>query len=110
MAYFRATYSGNDGASSAGDHTVKNTKKKGASAAPAGAGGATAAAPAATPAAAAKPQKGSGGGASKAAVDSRVPEDISRLDLRVGKIVKVWNHPKADKLFCEEVRVCCWLA
>ena len=93
MAYFRATYSGNDGASSAGDHTVKNTKKKGASAAPAGAGGATAAAPAATPAAA----------ASKAAVDSRVPEDISRLDLRVGKIVKVWNHPKADKLFCEEV-------
>jgi aminoacyl tRNA synthase complex-interacting multifunctional protein 1 len=41
------------------------------------------------------------------ATDTRVPEDISRLDLRVGKIVKVWNHPKADKLFCEEVRPSC---
>ncbi len=55
----------------------------------------------------AKPAKGGAGGAkggAKPAADTRVPEDISRLDLRVGKIVKVWNHPKADKLYCEEVR------
>ena len=30
-------------------------------------------------------------------------DDISRLDIRVGKIVKVWPHPEADKLWCEEI-------
>ncbi|GAX19154.1 tyrosyl-tRNA synthetase [Fistulifera solaris] len=29
--------------------------------------------------------------------------DITALDIRVGQIVKVWNHPEADKLFCEEI-------
>lgn len=29
--------------------------------------------------------------------------DISALDIRVGKIVKVWDHETADKLFCEEI-------
>ena len=27
------------------------------------------------------------------------------MDIRVGRITKVWNHPEADKLFCEEVDV-----
>lgn len=30
-------------------------------------------------------------------------DDISRLNLRIGKIVKVWEHPESDKLYCEEV-------
>jgi methionine--tRNA ligase beta chain len=29
--------------------------------------------------------------------------DVSALDLRVGKILKVWPHPDAEKLFCEEI-------
>jgi aminoacyl tRNA synthase complex-interacting multifunctional protein 1 len=29
--------------------------------------------------------------------------DISALDIRVGKIIKVWPHETADKLFCEEI-------
>jgi aminoacyl tRNA synthase complex-interacting multifunctional protein 1 len=29
--------------------------------------------------------------------------DISALDIRVGKIVKIWPHAEADKLFCEEI-------
>lgn len=35
--------------------------------------------------------------------DTRAETDISRLDFRVGQIVKVWPHPSADKLYCEEV-------
>jgi methionine--tRNA ligase beta chain len=31
--------------------------------------------------------------------------DVSALDIRVGKIVKVWPHPEAEKLFCEEIDV-----
>jgi methionyl-tRNA synthetase len=34
--------------------------------------------------------------------DSNQPE-FTNLDIRVGKIVKVWNHESADKLFCEEI-------
>lgn len=29
--------------------------------------------------------------------------DITALDIRVGKIVKAWHHPDAEKLFCEEI-------
>lgn len=29
----------------------------------------------------------------------------SLCDIRVGKIVKVWNHPESEKLFCEEIDV-----
>jgi methionine--tRNA ligase beta chain len=29
--------------------------------------------------------------------------DPSKLDLRVGLIVKCWNHPEAEKLLCEEI-------
>eukprot|EP00742_Colponemidia_sp_Colp-10_P002385 GILJ01002542.1.p1 GENE.GILJ01002542.1~~GILJ01002542.1.p1 ORF type:complete len:411 (-),score=90.59 GILJ01002542.1:101-1333(-) len=31
--------------------------------------------------------------------------DISRLDIRVGHIIKAWKHPSADKLYCEEIDV-----
>ena len=31
--------------------------------------------------------------------------DVSALDIRVGKIVKVWPHPESVKLFCEEIDV-----
>lgn len=30
---------------------------------------------------------------------------ITALDIRVGRINKVWIHPEADKLFCEEIDV-----
>jgi methionine--tRNA ligase beta chain len=29
--------------------------------------------------------------------------DPSRLDIRVGQVLKCWNHPDSDKLLCEEV-------
>lgn len=29
--------------------------------------------------------------------------DPSKLDIRVGRIVKCWNHPDSEKLLCEEV-------
>ncbi|KAL7572978.1 hypothetical protein ACA910_007477 [Epithemia clementina (nom. ined.)] len=31
--------------------------------------------------------------------------DISKLDLRVGVIQKAWEHPEADKLFCELIDI-----
>jgi len=31
--------------------------------------------------------------------------DISALDIRVGKILKAWPHPEAEKLYCEEIDV-----
>jgi glutamyl-tRNA synthetase len=30
---------------------------------------------------------------------------ITALDIRVGKITKVWEHPEGDKLYCEEIDV-----
>ena len=41
-----------------------------------------------------KPKKGGGGGAAVV--------DVSRLDFRVGRIVRAWKHPDADTLYCEE--------
>jgi tRNA-binding EMAP/Myf-like protein len=29
----------------------------------------------------------------------------ARLDIRAGKIVKAWKHPKADKLYIEQIDV-----
>lgn len=42
-----------------------------------------------------------------AAAPAAAPDsfDVSALDIRVGKIVKVWPHPEAEKLFCEEIDV-----
>ena len=28
---------------------------------------------------------------------------VGALDIRVGKLLKVWEHPEADKLFCEDI-------
>jgi len=33
----------------------------------------------------------------------RALEDVTRLNLKVGKINKVWPHPESDKLWCEEI-------
>jgi methionine--tRNA ligase beta chain len=48
---------------------------------------------------ASKPAKPSGGGGNQ----NPDTYDISALDIRVGKIVKAWHHPEAEKLFCEEI-------
>jgi aminoacyl tRNA synthase complex-interacting multifunctional protein 1 len=37
-------------------------------------------------------------------VDDDLP-DILKLQFKVGQITKVWNHPEADKLYCEEIDV-----
>ena len=56
----------------------------------------------------AKPKKGG----QPAADNADAPVDISRLDMRVGKIVGVEKHPDADSLYVEQVRKnnkCCGL-
>eukprot|EP00543_Licmophora_paradoxa_P010468 CAMPEP_0202457778 /NCGR_PEP_ID=MMETSP1360-20130828/14697_1 /ASSEMBLY_ACC=CAM_ASM_000848 /TAXON_ID=515479 /ORGANISM="Licmophora paradoxa, Strain CCMP2313" /LENGTH=823 /DNA_ID=CAMNT_0049077941 /DNA_START=68 /DNA_END=2539 /DNA_ORIENTATION=- len=37
--------------------------------------------------------------------DSYEGPPITALDIRVGKILKVWEHENADKLYCEEIDV-----
>jgi Putative tRNA binding domain len=54
------------------------------------------------------PQKletGRGGGKKAAAAAADAPVDVSRLDLRVGVITKVWRHPDAESLYVEEIDV-----
>ena len=46
-----------------------------------------------------KPAKAATGPAQQAPADF----DVSALDIRVGKISKVWPHEEADKLYCEEI-------
>ena len=41
-----------------------------------------------------------GGGAGGKGGDK--PVDVSRLDMRIGKILKAWKHPDADGLYVEE--------
>lgn len=41
--------------------------------------------------------------AAAAAPAAAVEGDPSKLDVRVGVIVKAWEHPDSDKLFCEEI-------
>ena len=42
--------------------------------------------------------------------DSGEELDPSKLDVRVGKIVKCWNHPDSDKLLCEVSELSgCWV-
>ena len=36
------------------------------------------------------------------AADQNIP-DICKLEFKVGLITKVWTHPDADKLYCEEI-------
>ncbi|CAM9177524.1 unnamed protein product, partial [Ectocarpus sp. 8 AP-2014] len=80
----------------------KKKKKKGAAA-----GGEDGDGKAPAPAAAAK---GAPGGAKKgaesaapAAAAAAAEGDPSKLDVRVGTIVKAWEHPDSEKLFCEEI-------
>ena len=46
-----------------------------------------------------------GGKAKKAAPQDPNQPDITKLDIRVGVITKVWKHPDAEKLYCEEIDV-----
>ena len=46
-----------------------------------------------------------GGGSKTAAANENTAIDISRLDIRVGQIVKVQKHPDADSLYVEEIDV-----
>lgn len=48
-----------------------------------------------------KPGKAKAKAAAKPA--ERPLEDFSRLNIRVGKITKVWPHETAEKLYCEEI-------
>jgi len=49
---------------------------------------------------------GAGAGAKAAAAAKDRPlDDVSRLNVCVGKITKVWPHPDAEKLWCEEIDV-----
>jgi len=41
----------------------------------------------------------------KEPVAERPVEDPTRLDIRVGVIRKVWRHPEAEKLYCEEIDI-----
>ncbi|KAG9398828.1 hypothetical protein AC1031_014146 [Aphanomyces cochlioides] len=40
-----------------------------------------------------------------AAAPAEEQAEITKLDIRVGKIVNVWKHETADKLYCEEIDV-----
>eukprot|EP00271_Cylindrocystis_brebissonii_P015479 TRINITY_DN38386_c0_g1_i1.p1 TRINITY_DN38386_c0_g1~~TRINITY_DN38386_c0_g1_i1.p1 ORF type:complete len:1047 (-),score=186.67 TRINITY_DN38386_c0_g1_i1:369-3509(-) len=57
-------------------------------------------------------KKGKGGGAAGAggkeaggSKEAALPVDVSRLDIRVGRILKVGKHPDADSLYVEEIDV-----
>jgi len=52
-------------------------------------------------------KKGGGGGGGGGAEGGEVayPDDFSKVDIRVGKMVKVWHHEAAERLFCEEIDV-----
>ena len=45
------------------------------------------------------------GGNNKGDVTPEAELNVSALDIRVGKIVKAWEHESSDKLYCEEVDV-----
>ena len=69
---------------------------------------AKAAAEAAAAAAAENAAAAADGSSSAATVDPKDTYEgppITALDLRVGQITKVWEHPEADKLYCEEIDV-----
>jgi methionyl-tRNA synthetase len=68
-------------------------------------GAPAAAASASASAASEKKQKQVAGGKKKGgAAPQAAPGTLfSRVELKVGKIIKAWEHPDADKLFCEEV-------
>eukprot|EP00550_Attheya_septentrionalis_P001180 CAMPEP_0198282450 /NCGR_PEP_ID=MMETSP1449-20131203/2266_1 /TAXON_ID=420275 /ORGANISM="Attheya septentrionalis, Strain CCMP2084" /LENGTH=888 /DNA_ID=CAMNT_0043978709 /DNA_START=183 /DNA_END=2849 /DNA_ORIENTATION=- len=59
-------------------------------------------------AASSSPAEGGTGAAAASVADPLSTYDgppISALDIRVGRIQKVWTHEEADKLYCEEIDV-----
>ncbi|CAN0399962.1 unnamed protein product, partial [Hapterophycus canaliculatus] len=77
----------------------KKKKRKGAAGGGGGDSGAAAAgAPGASKKGAAAPAS-----APAAAPAAAVEGEPSKLDVRVGVIVKAWEHPDSEKLFCEEI-------
>ena len=50
-----------------------------------------------------KEEKARQSAASKAAKEAPDQPEFTKMEIRVGKITKVWHHPSADKLFCEEI-------
>jgi glutaminyl-tRNA synthetase len=48
-------------------------------------------------------KKNGGGTGSNGQSNPTAEMDISRLDIRVGRVLKVWKHETADRLFCEEI-------
>jgi len=50
-----------------------------------------------------KPAAAAATAAPAAGADKEEPLEPSLLDIRVGVIVKCWNHPDSEKLLCEEV-------
>mmetsp|Transcript_23037 Transcript_23037/g.52731 ORF Transcript_23037/g.52731 Transcript_23037/m.52731 type:complete len:225 (-) Transcript_23037:355-1029(-) len=53
-------------------------------------------------------QNGKKKGPKKGATDAKAPvdqPDICKLEFKVGVITKVWAHPDADKLYCEEIDI-----
>lgn len=79
---------------------AKLTKLKEGGPAPAAA--APKAAPAAAePAAEKKPKKEKAAPPAKAG--DRPLEDVTRCNIKIGKITKAWPHPESDKLWCEEI-------
>eukprot|EP00624_Nannochloropsis_granulata_P000557 evm.model.NODE_1214_length_7623_cov_21.711794.3 len=54
-------------------------------------------------------KKKGGGGEGKGGMaeggEIAYPDDFSKVDIRVGQIVRVWHHEAAERLFCEEIDV-----
>jgi len=55
------------------------------------------------PSATGKGKSKGGGGATTAVVEELHEIDFTKVDLRVGRITRVWQHETADRLFCEEI-------
>lgn len=55
-----------------------------------------------------KAEKGAGKREKKGAAPEAAPVDVSRLDLRIGKIIRAWKHPDADSLYVEEGKYKLW--
>jgi methionyl-tRNA synthetase len=52
-----------------------------------------------------KEKKAKEAAASKASKNEADQSEFTKIDIRVGQITKVWCHPDADKLYCEEIDV-----
>ena len=52
-----------------------------------------------------KEKKAKEAAASKASKNAPSQPEFTKMDIRVGQITKVWLHPEADKLYCEEIDV-----